>query len=332
MSDDDAERPLKRHKPQHEHQETNVTEIERSPDFWFDDGNIVLQAGPTQFRVAKSMLSRHSSVFRDMFSLPNPTSESTVEGCPVVVLAGDTNTDWKHLLAVMYPAICYDLTKPNIMTVISVLRLSKKYDLPAFRKESIRRLRGDLPSKLEDFRKLPVAGWLYLGEVSDVQLSRTIALAKELCLWSILPAAFYGLIESIFNHDGSYRPVGLSLADEISLLKGYARLTRLNTEAPNRAWLEAESPCVPCDDCLFRTLCRSRCASLRSTLQAQQAGPGAVFSGWDENWSDEFCGPCIKAAKEAYNDKQLEIWKQLPSFFGLPDWEELRKMDLDAGE
>jgi hypothetical protein len=35
---------------------------------WFDDGNIILQAGSAQFKVYKELLCTHSEVFRDMFS------------------------------------------------------------------------------------------------------------------------------------------------------------------------------------------------------------------------------------------------------------------------
>ncbi|KAF7297680.1 BTB domain-containing protein [Mycena kentingensis (nom. inval.)] len=76
--------------------------ITGSSDYWFDDGNIILQAESTQFRVAKSMLTKHSSVFRDMFTVPTPAGEPIVEGCHVVFLPGDTAKDWTHLLSVMY--------------------------------------------------------------------------------------------------------------------------------------------------------------------------------------------------------------------------------------
>ena len=70
---------------------------------WFDDGSVVIQAELTQFRVHRSMLSRHSSVFRDMFSVPQPPGdqESAVEGCSIVHLS-DSPQDWENLLTLMY--------------------------------------------------------------------------------------------------------------------------------------------------------------------------------------------------------------------------------------
>ncbi|KAK7025083.1 hypothetical protein R3P38DRAFT_2952727 [Favolaschia claudopus] len=59
--------------------------IERS-EIWISDGNLVLQAANTQFRVHWSILARNSSVFSDMKGLPPPAEKPTVEGYPVVEL------------------------------------------------------------------------------------------------------------------------------------------------------------------------------------------------------------------------------------------------------
>lgn len=40
------------------------------PSCWFDDGNIVLQAEQTLFKVYKGILSRESEVFKTLLSLP----------------------------------------------------------------------------------------------------------------------------------------------------------------------------------------------------------------------------------------------------------------------
>ncbi|KAF7297728.1 BTB domain-containing protein [Mycena kentingensis (nom. inval.)] len=99
-------RPAKRPRADEPAPENPIT---RTPDYWFEDGSIVLQVESTQFRVAKTLLAKHSSVFRDMLSLPS-TEDSLVEGCPVVVLPGDSTADWNH----MYPATYYDAEKPSI--------------------------------------------------------------------------------------------------------------------------------------------------------------------------------------------------------------------------
>ena len=68
---------------------------------WFADGNVILEAEERQFRVHRGILAMHSTVFKDMFEMPQPSEEPTVEGCPVVKLS-DTAADVEHLLSVVY--------------------------------------------------------------------------------------------------------------------------------------------------------------------------------------------------------------------------------------
>ncbi|KAF8145623.1 hypothetical protein K438DRAFT_1425906, partial [Mycena galopus ATCC 62051] len=49
-------------------------------DLWFEDGNIVIQAGNSQFRVYRGVLAKRSSVFQDMLSSPQPPDAETIEG------------------------------------------------------------------------------------------------------------------------------------------------------------------------------------------------------------------------------------------------------------
>src|ERR1700734_3586787 len=75
----------------------------RSTDYWFDDGNVVLQVESTLFRVHRSILSMHSEVFRGMFSVPQPVAVDgdLVDNCPVVQLP-DRAVDWTHVLKAFY--------------------------------------------------------------------------------------------------------------------------------------------------------------------------------------------------------------------------------------
>ncbi len=86
---------------------------------WFPDGNVVLATDSFLFKVHKSFLSSYSSVFRDMFELPNVDgsiagqSESgagivseMLEGLPLVILAGDKGEDVVHLLRAIYERRC----------------------------------------------------------------------------------------------------------------------------------------------------------------------------------------------------------------------------------
>lgn len=80
------ERPAKQHR-----EETVPDEIKKHGLLYFTDGDIVLLSLPkdrvvTAFRVDKVFLSRHSPVFKDMFSLPSLEEVEKYDGTPLVRL------------------------------------------------------------------------------------------------------------------------------------------------------------------------------------------------------------------------------------------------------
>ena len=74
----------------------------KSEDFWFDDGDIVLSATKGHiehhFRVHRTILTIPSPVFRDMFSMPQPTKEDI----SLVPLYDDSVEDLEALLGALY--------------------------------------------------------------------------------------------------------------------------------------------------------------------------------------------------------------------------------------
>lgn len=78
--------------------------ISRHPDLWYDDGTVILIAENIGFRVYRGPLTKHSEVFRDMFSFPQPTAapSETYEGCPIVRLVGDTAEEIAEVMKILY--------------------------------------------------------------------------------------------------------------------------------------------------------------------------------------------------------------------------------------
>lgn len=70
-------------------------------DPWFEDGNIILQAEQTQFRVYRGLLASSSDIFTDMFMIPQPTATNQVGGCAIIELP-DSALDWEHVLKAMF--------------------------------------------------------------------------------------------------------------------------------------------------------------------------------------------------------------------------------------
>ena len=79
-------------------------QLNKDAELWFEDGNVVVVAQQTAFRVHKSLLSRHSKTFGEVFTLPqspDPGAIETMDGCPVVRIP-DSSHDFKHLLHALY--------------------------------------------------------------------------------------------------------------------------------------------------------------------------------------------------------------------------------------
>lgn len=83
--------------------------LEHHNSLYLEDGSICLTSAlpdspspRTVFRVHKSLLARHSSVFKDMFALPTDIGDQDQhEGLPLVIMQDHTN-DIEALLLALY--------------------------------------------------------------------------------------------------------------------------------------------------------------------------------------------------------------------------------------
>lgn len=75
------------------------------PALYFDDGNVILSCGSTLFRVHRSLLSKHSAVFRERFQPPaEDVKPQILRGFPHLIL-DDTSEDMEALLNVIYDGL-----------------------------------------------------------------------------------------------------------------------------------------------------------------------------------------------------------------------------------
>lgn len=77
------------------------SEVQKDEEVWLPDGNVVVVCRNTAFRLHKSVLARHSEVFRDLFTLPEAGVDEYMEDCPVVHLNSDDPHDLRHLFLVV---------------------------------------------------------------------------------------------------------------------------------------------------------------------------------------------------------------------------------------
>lgn len=78
---------------------TEVHNVSDGP--WFEDGNLILEAGETRFRISRGVLASQSPVFREMLVFPQPAGEELVDGCPIVRLY-DSPEDVRYFLKAIY--------------------------------------------------------------------------------------------------------------------------------------------------------------------------------------------------------------------------------------
>jgi hypothetical protein len=75
--------------------------LQKDSHVYFHDGNIVFVAGVTCFRVHQSLVAKHSSIFRDMLSIPQPQAQDIYDGVATVDLQDDPDI-LRALLRVIY--------------------------------------------------------------------------------------------------------------------------------------------------------------------------------------------------------------------------------------
>jgi hypothetical protein len=79
----------------------------RDEDLYFEDGSVILSAKGSDgdlvyFRVHKSVLTKQSPVFKDMFSVPSPASEMEMYDDLPLVHLHDSSEELKEFLQAMY--------------------------------------------------------------------------------------------------------------------------------------------------------------------------------------------------------------------------------------
>ncbi|KAF7297709.1 BTB domain-containing protein [Mycena kentingensis (nom. inval.)] len=311
-------------------EDVSPSEIVRSADHWLEDGSIVLQVESTQFRVTKSTLAKYSTVFQDMLSLPLPPDEPLVEGCPLVIISGDSPSDWKHLLDTMQPNCkrFFMAEYPPLEQVRSVLRLSKKYEMVLLRQSAVDLLRSEYPTGLEDYHER------MSKEVCRYDPASVVSVARETGVPSVLPGAFYllSIYASVQMYDDEANdpdvPSDLSPEDQALCAKGQNRLFHFSLQRTLQ-WFASESGRIPGSSCPTKSACRLVASRrLKSRLETM-ASMTAASASWDESIALGFCQNCTAEYKSCFTDARKEVWEKMPSYFGLPPWEELLRMDLE---
>ncbi|TFY54801.1 hypothetical protein EVG20_g9559 [Dentipellis fragilis] len=330
--------------------------IKHHEDLYFDDGNVALIAtsrgngGDSEehlvFRLHQSVLAKHSSVFKDMFTMPPAAGVELYEGIPLVRVT-DSAPDLEALLRALYnqPVLSLKSLDPDTpLRVKPLLLLADKYDVQHLRTLLVGRLEDDWPQTLLQWDSLEadISGRLEAYKAHGLagcelednfpEPGSAIEVARQCNIPSILPAAFYHLSRISIDYDWdnvreafadppddwysgtrSARWSRIAREDFVCLLQGRVQLSR---------YLDEElSPPYPSDH--GRGACTSghwntfwyqlseeckRDQDVLGTLNLQAKTTVAV---------EGLCFSCQHRVSDEIEKYRDEIWRQIPAFFQL---------------
>ncbi|EMD34229.1 hypothetical protein CERSUDRAFT_125434 [Gelatoporia subvermispora B] len=169
-------------------------DFQRCTELWYSDGNVILVAGSTGFRVYRGLLARQSQAFNDMFLVPQPADSEQIEGCPVVRLSDDTS-DLIHAFRALFGGVNYfsrDERTP-IEIIAALARVTHKYGMQSLREQVLNQLKMTFPIQLPDafttFKDHLERSPILMNEADVIVV---INLARLIEAPSLLPLAFYG--------------------------------------------------------------------------------------------------------------------------------------------
>ncbi|KAF8235508.1 hypothetical protein L208DRAFT_1256765, partial [Tricholoma matsutake] len=147
-SEPDRKRP-RIDEPASSHSSPNFT---NHPTLYFCDGNVILLCQKTYFRVHRTLLTRNSTVFREILVQRERVGDQ-FRGCILLTLDDDVD-DMENLLNRVYDGFDIDvseLTPSTFPALASILRLSMKYQIERPQKAIFELLRREWPSTLEKY-------------------------------------------------------------------------------------------------------------------------------------------------------------------------------------
>ncbi|KAJ3808681.1 hypothetical protein EV368DRAFT_84280 [Lentinula lateritia] len=309
---------------------TPFTTSTKSPqivsDLWFSDGNLILETESSLFKVYSGLLARKSSVFRDMFTFPQPNDHKDV---PTVRLYDSTEELTWFLKAILDPEFFEPPPSTTDLSIVgAILRLSSKYDVQFLRRRALLHVQTTYPSTLRAWKRRDTHRSIPPIDNSPFAI---LPLVREFELDWALPAVLYCLCSYNVSQiiDGvTFRTRHLTLNedDKRKVLVGRAELVHLQTNLSFRCLRS-----TPHTDCSSPADCVEQ---LRKWLNhASSWNIADPLDYLDENWDaleGDLCLACFTQSKLDTEATQREIWAKLPLIFELPSWSELKDLEEKA--
>ncbi|KAJ7470739.1 hypothetical protein FB451DRAFT_1175960 [Mycena latifolia] len=298
-------------------------------------GDIILQADSTLFRVNRDILAKHSPVFKDMFSLPQSHGQGTMlEGCPIVKV-WDSAKDIGILLSDLYnPCQFHDKFCEPFEVVACMLRLGRKYEILPFRDDALSRLHHEFPTKLRLWdRRLANDRLETIKHTWGVYLD-LLNLAYENHVYTIIPSLAFKCPE-IYTLEQLFEGVDRADGSRVSLQDSTKFTLALALEKIQR-WQYASFGSIKGLVCPGDEYVEDNARMFDHIATEGFEDLTLVIHPWhklfikDKFTDTDLCESCVERendAKAEWEARRSKAWKQLPSFFGLPEWKDLKDLD-----
>ncbi|KAI1786292.1 hypothetical protein LXA43DRAFT_952775 [Ganoderma leucocontextum] len=314
--------------------------FDRHAEFWFEDGNIILVARDTGFRIYRGLLASQSAVFSDMFASSNSQTNETFEGCPTVPLS-DSPEDLTHLLRVLIPKNHITYTRNHtpkaapcrtLDEISAFIRLADKYDIRHVQDQAMAALKEYFPGDFDTFNLSGAPGGDSIPSLAT-QAIGAVNLARLTDMPSILPLALYQcahlegvLLDGWKRKDGTVEH--LSPADlrrcidaRRALIWAHVRLVfRLFDGHPSagctsRAWCTEKLR-------VFLGLIVTAVEIADSDPSENWTAQSHPLEGWTEGLrqlGDEasLCKSCVEELIRRSYQERKKVWNRLPKIFNV---------------
>lgn len=110
---------------------------------------------------------------------------------------------------------------------------------------------------------------------------------------------------------------------------GREKLLRAQADQPFK-WVEDVGNI---EHCTKRSQCQDAAHNIMKSLWIPMPEPARTLEKWDEFFKmvpaylKSLCQACFQHATLSHEEGREYLWEHLPSFFGLPSWEELKNFD-----
>ena len=222
-------------------------------------------------------------------------------------------TTWRSYFANSNPD-----TRTPFQDVAGILRSSHKYDIQNFRRQAIQELKKIFPCTLLDYDAI------YCGNDRPTAptLMGSISLARSCNALELLPSAYYFICEfSISDTLKSFAPL-VRHDLEICML---AR-DRLQSAQETQSYPWIFNP-KPSEGCQSKKACElvgfQHLKRLISMRHHTKCHPLQKFLSRDRI-KEVYCSSCAADIRSSTELGREKVWNELPGYFGLGTWEELR--------